>query len=181
VTARAWLSAAVVAFIGCGCGVTPPPDPPDASSPYPVEVTLGGANPDLSGFTTLDGDVTLVPGGQGGFHVWVKYRVTGAGAENVLVNYTARRISDGRLILKNSNILVTLGAPGSEGYWEYPVPIPACMCPSPLGIAVQDQPLVFVLEVRDTNGALRGSATATFTPHCPTDDQATHCVKICNG
>jgi hypothetical protein len=180
VTARAWLSAAVVAVIGCG-GVTPPPDPPDASSPYPVEVTLGGANPNMSGFTALDGDVTLVPGGQGGFHVWVKYRVTGAGAENVLINYTARRISDGRLILKNSNVVWTLGEPGSAGYWETPGPIPAFMCPSPLGIAVQDQPLVFVFEVRDPNGALRGSATAMFTPHCPSDDQATHCVKICNG
>jgi hypothetical protein len=180
VTTCAWLSAAVLAM-GCGGGVTPPPVPQDASSPYPVEVTLGGANPDISGFTALAGDVMLVPGGQGGFHVWVKYRVTGASAEDVLLNYTARRVSDGRLILKNSNVRVELGEPGGEGYWESPVPIPAFMCPSPLGIAVQDQPLVFVFEVRDPNGALRGSATATFTPHCPTDDQATHCVKICNG
>ena len=180
-TARAWLSVAIFA-LGCGGGTdTPGPEPQDASSPYPVEVMLGGANPDISGFTTLGGDVTLVPGGQGGFHVWVKYRVTGAGAENVLLNYTARRTSDGRLILKNSNVLVTLGAPGSEGYWESPVPFPAFMCPSPLGIAVQDQPLGFEFEVRDTNGALRGGATATFTPHCPTDEQATHCVAICNG
>jgi hypothetical protein len=179
VTARAWLCAAVLT-IGCGGGVTPPPEPQDAASPYPVEVTLGGANLDMSGFTTLDGDVTLVPGGQGGFHVWVKYRVTGAGAETVLINYTARRISDGRLILKN-NISAALGAPDSEGYWESPIPIPAFMCPSPLGVVVQGEPMVFNFEVRDTNGALRGGATATFTPHCPTDAQATHCVAICNG
>jgi hypothetical protein len=179
VTARAWLSAAVLA-IGCGGGVTPPPPLPDASSPYPVEVTLGGANTDSSGFTTLAGDITMVPGGQGGFHVWVKYRVTGAGAETVLINYNARRVSDGRLILKN-NISAALGAPGGEGYWESPVPIPAFMCPSPIAVVVQDQPLVFQLEVRDTNGALRGGATAMFTPLCPTDNQAAHCVAICNG
>jgi hypothetical protein len=179
VTARAWLVAAVVACIGCG--PTPPPDPPDASSPYPVEVTLGGANADMSGFTTLAGDVTMVPGGQGGFHVWVKYRVTGDDTEMVLLNYTARRVSDGRLILKNSNILVTLGALSSEGYRESVAPIPAFMCPSPLGVVVQDQPMVFDFEVRDPSGALRGGATAMFTPHCPTDDQATHCVAICNG
>jgi hypothetical protein len=180
VTARAWLSAAVLVCIGCGGGVMPPPQPVDASSPDPVEVTLGGANPDISGFTTLAGDITMIPGGQGGFHVWVKYRVTGAGAEVVLISYTARRISDDRLILKN-NISAQLGAPGSEGYWESPIPIPAFMCPSPLGIAVQDQPLKLDFEVRDTNGALRGGASATFTPRCPGDDQATHCVAICNG
>ena len=176
-TARAWLAAAVLA-IGCGGGPTPPPVLPDASSPYPVEVALGGANLDTSGFTTLAGDITMVPGGQGGFHVWVKYRVTGAGAERVLLNYIARRVSDGRLILRN-NIQVQLDAAGSEGYWESPVPIPAFMCPSPLGVVVQDQPLQFEFEVRDTAGALRGGATATFTPHCPTGDE--HCVDICNG
>jgi hypothetical protein len=180
-TARAGLAASVVALtIGCGGG-TPPPDLPDASSPYPVEVMLGGANVDMSGFTALDGDVTMVAGGQGGFHVWVKYRIAGAAEEMVTVNYTARRISDGRLILRSSSIVVMLGAPGSEGYWESPFPIPAFMCPSPLGVVVQDQPLMFTFEVRDANGALRGSATTTFTPHCPTDTQATHCVAICNG
>jgi hypothetical protein len=174
---RAWLAATVVA-IGCGGGGVTPPQ--DASSSHPVEVALGGANPDISGFTTLDGDVTLVPGGQGGFHVWVKYRITGAGAETVPLNYTARRTVDERLILKNS-IMVELGAPGSEGFWESPVPIPAFMCPSPLGVSVQDQPLRFDFEVRDDAGALRGRATATFTPRCPADDQAAHCVAICNG
>ena len=123
-TGRGWLTAAALA-IGCGGGVTSPPPLPDASAPYPVEVTLGGANPDGSGFTTLAGDLTMVRGGQGGFHVWVKYRVTGAGAERVLLDYTARRMSDGRLILTNSNVLVMLGAPGSEGYWESQTPIPA--------------------------------------------------------
>lgn len=181
-TARAWLAATgVVLTISCGGGVTPPPDLPDASSPYPVEVTLGGANLDMSGFTTLDGDVTMVAGGQGGFHVWVKYRIAGAAEEKVTVNYTARRISDGRLILRSSSIVVMLGPPGSEGYWESPFPIPAFMCPSPLGVVVENQPLVFTFEVRDGDGALRGGATATFTPHCPSDSQATHCVAICNG
>jgi hypothetical protein len=143
-------------------------------------VTVGGANADMSGFVTLDGDVMLVPGGQGGFHVWVKYRVTGAGAERVNIAYTARRVSDSRLILTNK-ISAELGAPGSEGYWESPVPIPAFMCPSPLGITVQDQPMVFDFQVRDDADGVRGAATATFTPHCPEGDQAAHCVAICNG
>ena len=123
----------------------------------------------------------MVPGGQGGFHVWVKYRVTGAGAEQVF--HQLHRAPDQRRPPdpEEQQLRRQLGAPGSEGYWESPVPIPAFMCPSPLGMAVQDQPLEFDFEVRDPNGALRGGATATFTPHCPTDDQATHCVAICNG
>ena len=89
--------------------------------------------PDMSGFTTLDGDITLVPGGQGGFHVWVKYRVTGAGAEDVLAHYTARRISDGRLILKNSNVLWTLGEPRQRRLLGITGPDPGVHVPEPAG------------------------------------------------
>lgn len=177
-TARAWLPAAAVLAITVGCGedgVNPPPPPPQ-----PLEVALGGASDDGTGFTTLAGDVTLVPGGQGGFHVWMKYRVTGAGAETLDIAYTARRVSDDRLILTNMR-RQDLAAPGSEGYWESPVAIPAFMCPSPIGIAVQDQPLRFKLEVRGLDGTVRGTATTEATPHCPAGDQAVFCANICNG
>jgi hypothetical protein len=167
---------------GCGAGAPAPPPPP----PSTVAIALGGAAADGSGFVDLGGDVSLVPGSQGGFHFWMKYRVTGlTGAtgsltEMVHIAYTVRRISDDRLIL-TAERQQQLGPPGDGGYWETPTAIPAFMCPSPLGVQVRDEPLRLKLDMTDSGGQPLAGAQAELTPHCPDGDQAAFCIGICSG
>jgi hypothetical protein len=167
-------SIAALAIIGCGSSTH--------ALSGDLEIALGGTESDGSGFAALEGDVSLIPGAQGGFHVWMKYRVTGEYVGMVRIAYTARRISDGRLVLSGGRVQ-EIGPAGDAGYWESPSAIPAFMCPSPLGVQVRDEPIRFGLEIftPDTPGTSLASATAEVTPHCPDGDQAVFCVRICSG
>jgi len=156
-----------------GCGDDPRP-------PEPVQVTLGGAAPDGSGFLPLQGDVTLIPGAQGGFHVWLKYRTVGMTPGPARVEHTARRASDGRLILTSMRTQ-DIGPPSPDGYWELPVAIPAFMCPAPIGVQVRDERVIYRVVVEDMAGTPLGEGEASATPRCPTDSQSAFCLSICSG
>lgn len=153
-----------------GCDDSTPPRPPEA------QVTLGTAALDGSGFLPLAGDVQMVPGAQGGFHVWLKYRVTGMTPGMVHAVHTARRKSDNKLILMAERTLDVTGAD-----WETPVATPAFMCPSPIGVQVHDEAIVYRVELSDdATGMPLGSGEAEATPTCPPDQQ-TFCLSICSG
>jgi hypothetical protein len=169
--ARFALRTAVLALGGCGGGMEM------MVPPAPLEVAVGGAAPNGSGFLPLAGDVSLVPGAQGGFHVWMKFRVSGGAPGITSIAYSVRRISDGRLILNAGGRDLEIGPPGEAGYWEVPGALPAFMCPSPLGVQVQDQPMRLRLEI----GSPDTAAEAEFTPRCPEGDQASFCAQICSG
>ncbi len=166
------LIASTVALGAAGCGSGNLPQGPGT-------LTLGTAALDGSGFLPLEGDQTLVPGSQGGFHIWLKYRVTGMGEGRVQVKRTVRRVSDNRLLLTASGT-EDLGAETS-GYWETPKALPSFMCPSPLGVNVIGEAAVFDVEILDDAGRELGHATAEATALCPTDAQAAFCRQICAG
>jgi hypothetical protein len=165
------LALALVLLAGCG-GVHPQPGASD--------VTLGTTNLDGSGFLPLSGDQTLVPGAQGGFHVWLKYRVTNMPTEKVQVHRVVRRTSDNALIL-TADGTVELGPPGDDGAWQLPTAIPSFMCPTPIGVRVMDEEVHFDLTLTDESGVRLGEGTATATPRCPTDAQSDFCARICAG
>lgn len=165
---------ATLLLFGCGgCGGTPP-------RPGGMGLTLGTSAEDGTGFLPLSGDQPLVPGSQGGFHVWLKYRISGMAEGKVRIKRTARRVSDHRLLLTTDGVQ-EVGQMGEEGYWELPAPIPSFMCPSPLGVVVQDQPAVFNVVITDEQGRVLVEDTAEATPRCPEGDQADFCRRICNG
>jgi len=142
-------------------------------------ISLGTTAQDGSGFLPLEGDQTLVEGAQGGFHIWVKYRVQAAPGP-AMVKRTARRVSDDRLLL-TTMAETMLGEPGADGWWELPMAVPSFMCPSPLGVRVEDQAAQFEITILDMNGQMIGQASAEATPRCPTDDKAAFCHQICDG
>src|SRR5262245_18134658 len=113
---------AMLIVLLCGCGGTTPP-------PGMASLSLGGTALDGSGFLPLGGDQTLVAGAQGGFHVWLKYRISGMTPQMVRVHRGARRVSDDRLLLTTDGVL-DIGAPSSAGYWELPTAVPSFMCPT---------------------------------------------------
>jgi hypothetical protein len=166
---------AVITFALSGCG----------GSTMPVmmngAITLGTTALDGSGFVPLEGDQTLVEGAQGGFHIWVKYRVQAAPGP-AMVKRTARRVSDDRLLL-TTMAETMLGEPGADGWWELPTAVPSFMCPSPLGVKVEDEPAQFQITILDMSGKMIGQASAEATPRCPSDsaDKAAFCHQICDG
>ena len=152
---------------------------PDAATGS-MELELGTVDGDGLGFLPLAGDQPLVPGSQGGFHVWVKYRVRGHAARTVMVHRTARRISDDRLILRADGA-AELGAPGSDGSWVLENPVPSFMCPSPLGVKVFDVPVRFTIQLTDPQtGETLATGTAEAVPRCPAE-YLDFCVRICSG
>jgi hypothetical protein len=175
--AAAAVAAVALAFGGCGGTAVPPP-----SGPY--DVMLGTSALDGSGWYPLTGDQPLVPGAQGGFHVWVKWRVEGMAPQKVHVEREVHRTADAALILKTTQAVDT-GNPDGQGGWTLPAAQPSFMCPTPVGISVEDQQVKFDLVLRaDQNGEPAeelGRSSATATPRCPTDGQQQFCQQICNG
>lgn len=148
---------------------------PDAGG---VELVLGTTAADGSGFFPLTGDQTLVAGAQGGFHVWLKVRVSHASGALAL-HRTARRVSDAKLILDTQGALQVDAVAG--GTWEQPSAIPSFMCPTPIGVAVRDQAVRLEATLLDSVGATLAAASAEFTPRCPDGAELQHCLDICSG
>lgn len=157
-----------------GCGGDPPVAPVDAS--------VGGAGAAAVELVPLvDGgdDVTLVAGAQGGFHVWLDWRLRGVPAgSTVTLERRAFRVADEAVVLRFDGA-VDVGAPGDDGWFAPLDPIPMFMCPSPIGVSVVDVPIRFELHVLAGAGELARTAV-TLTPRCP-DAQRDFCTRICTG
>lgn len=162
---------ALLALAGC-CGAAPPSGT--------AMVLLGGTAPDGSGFSPLGGDQILVAGAQGGFHVWLKYRVAGMAPATVRVHREAHRASDDALVLRTDGTQ-DIGPAGPDGWWELPAALPSFMCPTPIGVNVIDERIRFDVTLTTADGAPLGAGDAEATVHCPTDGQADFCRRICAG
>ncbi len=165
-------SAVLIALLLGGC------DGPSAVGAGAL--SLGGTALDGSGFLPLTGDQALVPGSQGGFHVWLKFRLRGVAASKIGVRRTARRSSDDRLLLQSEGT-VEVGEPDGEGVWQIPTPFATFLCPSPLGVDIIDTPVRFRVVITHEDGTPIDEAESEATPRCPTDAQAQFCQSICSG
>lgn len=167
------LASLVLAGVGCDAG-----DGPE----LPSELQVGSANVTGDGFIEVtDGmDVELVPGAQGGFHVWLNLRVLAAAGE-LYVEREARRVSDDALILRALQQYIEVPDEAMDDWWESPYATPAFMCPSPIGIAVFDEPIRYRVTLTDLDGEVIAADEVVLTPRCPTGDQAAFCAQICAG
>jgi hypothetical protein len=128
--------------------------------------------------------VTLVPGAQGGFHVWVLYRTQGISGR-VQVSRIADRVpADGSA---RQRVLTTTGVltiPSSDP-WQTPDPIPSFMCPTPIGVSVLDAPIELSVRISPESDASTTLAQSTvrILEQCPPVTDSTHdfCLKICQG
>lgn len=150
--------------------------------PLEGEVEAGGAMLDGNGFVALlDGaDAELVPGAQGGFHVWINVRVQGV-AGPLYLERTARRVSDDALVLAGSRRALEIPDDAMDSWWESPEATPSFMCPSPIGIKVFDQELTFTVRVLDRDDAVLAEDELIVVPRCPTGEHADFCARICSG
>jgi hypothetical protein len=170
--AFAGIVAAALGLGGCSGAHEPPPGS--------ATLALGGTATDGSGFVPLGGDQTLIPGAQGGFHVWLKWRVQGMAPEKVHVHRESRRVSDDALVLLADGTQ-EVGAANVDGWWELPAALPSFMCPTPIGISVIDERIVFDVTLTTVDGAPLARSSAEATVHCPAGDQNAFCLNICSG
>jgi hypothetical protein len=168
------LIAVACALVGCGGAGKMQPPPGDAT------LDIGTANVDGSGFVTLGGDTTMVPGAQGGFHVWITYRIEGMAPATINVHRESRRVSDNALVLL-TDAQLDVGTPGDDGWWEMPTAQPSFMCPTPIGISVIDERIQFEVTMKAMDGTPLATSTAQATVHCPDGAEAAFCQKICSG
>lgn len=145
-------------------------------------VVAGSATDDGSAFLDVpDGtDVTLAPGSQGGFHVWIGLRAKGLSGSFYL-RHLARRVSDDALVLRGGYQYVTIPESALDTWWERESAAPAFMCPTPIGLSVRNTPIRFTVEVFTTDEEFVTSDQIVLTPHCPETNQQDFCIEICSG
>ena len=127
--------------------------------------------------------VELVPGAQGGFHVWVMYRIQDL-TGRVQVFRTADRVpQDGS---PSQRVLTTSGfitiPPGTT--WQSD-PIPSFMCPTPIGVSVLSAPIQLSVRITaaDDASVTLAEKTVKIQEQCPPATDTTHdfCLRICQG
>lgn len=170
---RTGLSVLAAWAIGCGGEV------PLAS----IEIGTGALDGSAGFQSFTDGaDLTLAPGSQGGFHVFVNFRVgaelADAMGEIPVVTRRARRVSDGVLVSRNTR---RVSFRASDGGAETEASLPLFLCPTPIGVEVGDELIRLEVEVATPDGEILGTGEATFVPRCPADAQAAFCANICFG
>jgi hypothetical protein len=156
-----------------------PPAPTSGSAPVPIVALTLGAPGDGGALDPLDDGqaVTLVAGAQGGFHVWLAYRLRDVSAGTFILERDATRVSDGAVVLRyRGDVAVT---PDGDGSFTPDGPVPMFMCPTPIGLSILGVPVAYRLRLLDGDGHERGSAGVTLVPRCPEDNSA--CPNICSG
>ncbi len=176
-----WLVSAVCGAslaLAAGCVDEPPPDP----EPPVGELQAGMGLFDGTGFVVPSSgqDAELVPGAQGGFHVWINFRVHKA-AGKLYVRRDARRVEDDALILRGQAAAVEVPADAMTEWWESPAAAPAFMCPSPLGLKVFDTEVTYQVTLEDEDGTIVAEDEIILTPRCPDNEHNQFCREICSG
>jgi hypothetical protein len=178
----------LVGMLAAGCGPDGPARPdasPDArpgGDAGPARIEAGTADLAGNGFVPIadDSDATLIPGAQSGFHVWLNVRVHGVAGE-LRIERAARRQRDGALVFRGLAQRFDVPEAALDGWWESPMASPAFMCPSPIGIQVFDETLVFEVRLLDLSDAIVAEDTLILVPRCPTTEQEAFCRSICAG
>ncbi len=165
---------ALALCLAAACGGPGPPD----SGNTGVELTLGSALADGTGFAAMPAEATLVPGAQGGFHVWLSYRVKGAEG-SLKAAHTVRREDDGKLLSRGERRLDVTAV--EAGWWQSETATPAFLCPTPLGVSVIDVDVVFEVTLLDAAANELVKQQVKTKLKCPTDAQADFCQRICKG
>lgn len=177
----------VVLASGCvGSCLDPRPDPPDpevdggpdgppAWGEGAVEI---GTTPDSVTFVAMPAELELHPGAQGGFHVPISYRVVGKTEPDAVFEHKVRRVKDNVLVSRGTRSFDV--APADAGVWTPDYEVTVFLCPTPVGITVQDEEVTFEVRVtRMSSGKLLGVGTAKATLRCPAGN--TFCASICKG
>lgn len=165
-------------LLQAGCVADSEGDDPDV--PLVGEVEIGGALAAESEFIELTPgqDVDLVPGSQGGYHVWVTLRLTGVEGR-VTVERDARQVETDELILRAVPQRFEVATDAKSDWWTWPAVIPSFMCPAPLGLTVYDSEVELGVSIYSEDDELLAEDHIRVVPRCPEGDE--FCLSICDG
>ncbi|HEX2551855.1 MAG TPA: hypothetical protein VHK64_09710 [Nocardioidaceae bacterium] len=161
---------AVVLLAGCGKGHVDPPA---------CELALGTALQSGTGFVEMPLETEMTPGGQGGFHVWLAYRIKNAPEGSLKASHEVRRESDGKLLSRGDRKLEVTGY-DDDGWWTSDTATPAFLCPTPLGVTVIDLPATIDVTLSDADGNTLATQRVSTKLVCPAA-QLDSCQRICTG
>ena len=149
--------------------------------PSDVMVTVGGSDGTIWQSVEDGADAALHPGAQGGFHVYLPVRPLGLSAGLVTIERVGKRVRDGQVVTRaRDRKMLDVAADGS-GWLQLTEPMLVFMCPSPIGIGIQDEAIHYDLDLTDSQ-MHTAHAEKTLTPRCPeAADQRTFCERICRG
>lgn len=173
-------------LLGSACAPAATEPPPQA----PLSLALGTVSVQQTGDNRWvdfenGGPAELVPGAQGGFHVWLLYRISGNNVpQQVQVQRKADRIAPDGTRQRVLTVSTQLELP-AQPLWESPTPLPSFMCPTPLGVNILDAPVELEVRISEAkpDGMLLCEARVLFQPVCPppTDPLHDFCLGICQG
>lgn len=180
--AFAMVLGAASTLTACGGASASDPDMQIDAGSSTAELVIGSADYSGQGFVAVDdgAEVELIPGAQGGFHVWINVSIHGAKG-NLYVQRDARRVSDGELVSRGLRQAIEVPAAAMESVWESPQAGPAFMCPAPVGLNVVDEELVFLVTLSDRDGQVLATDELVLILRCPSGDQEEFCRRICAG
>lgn len=138
---------------------------------------LGTSVSDLdSSFQALPGELLLHAGAQGGFHAPLVYRVDHETEAAVVFDHRVTRTRDGVLVSKGTR---TFDVSPVSGTWVSDGPVVIFLCPTPVGVSVEDESLTFEITA-SKDSTLLGRATGQVIVHCPDSGKA-FCQSVCRG
>ena len=145
------------------------------------ELIAGGSALQGEGFVALEdgADAELVPGSQGGFHIWISLRFRGASGR-LFFEREARRASDGELILSRQRRPIVIPESAESEWWELEAASAAFMCPSPIGVRVYDELIRFHIAVGTIDETLAEDELLLMS-RCPQGEERDFCLEICSG
>ena len=176
-----WAGLVAIAFGGCGSDPVKDPcaDDPDLvdcshAHDVPASLEVGIGDPESSSFEPLppDGQVPLVAGVDGGYHLWLQVRTSGLCPNTVVVD---RRIGDP--LLRYQATFARL-VPTDEGAWTLASAAWTFLCPSNTpGVQLHDVQLALEVTLSEVEGECplpagtrTISETVTIVPTCPDGD-----------
>ncbi|MBI2372412.1 MAG: hypothetical protein HYV07_00300 [Deltaproteobacteria bacterium] len=178
VASRGLASSVLLLLLACG------PSEPSPGSFQIGKIVLGGGHDDATpGFVELEPEdpIALLPGIQGGFHMYVNARLTeldGTPPSSLVFEREARSEASKELLSRGKQRIELV--PGPAGSLETGRPQQLITCPTPAGVPAAGHLVLLSVAVStaDSNESL-GSAELLVRPTCPTDALAAYCADIC--
>jgi hypothetical protein len=126
-------------------------------------------------YSAMTPQVAGQSGAQGGFHVYLMYRLPEGGVGSITFNHQARLASNGTLVSRGSRTYDLGSAPLSN--WTSPDPVRVFMCPTPVGVNIVGQALTLEVTATDDSGAQLGVSNTQTTFTC----SSSYCESTCKG
>lgn len=156
-------------------------------------LVVGTATADAATFVPVDSgsDLGLLPGTQGGFHIFIRVRLGSAHVDKLgtewVLRREARRVDTGAMVSQAEQRITPRGnglrmvPTGEPGLLETDKSMLLFLCPTPEGVAVADRLLRVEISASAEGTTSGPQGDLLFRPRCLDSEQRSYCEEICSG